>query len=198
MSVQSFVYFITTPDRSMVKIGCSHAPIQRLDTLQTWSPVKLVLAAYAPGTFANERIVQATFRDLHSHREWFRASVELLALIDSIGVDGVLPAKYSEQIGAVLQWRAHAKSPETIAKLKASSQARWTKIRRERSIISRLSSLCAADGISIKQLNERIGAEVLHHNIHGNLYVGWSQLDAAEEFIAAHDNTPEPAQTRAA
>jgi hypothetical protein len=86
------IYFVTTPDRGMVKIGASSNCIDRLSDLMQWSPVPLELAASARGSYQHERALHFYFRAQHSHKEWFRRSDELDALIRQTILLGDLPS----------------------------------------------------------------------------------------------------------
>lgn len=75
-----------------IKIGCSKLPALRLETLTTWSPVRLELICSVPGTHKDERTLHGMFAKHHVHGEWFGASKDLLALIDHCEKTGELPA----------------------------------------------------------------------------------------------------------
>jgi hypothetical protein len=86
------VYFLRPVGQlGPVKIGCSKLPDLRLETLTTWSPVRLELICSVPGTHKDERTLHGMFRKHHVHGEWFGASKELLALIDHCALNGELP-----------------------------------------------------------------------------------------------------------
>lgn len=77
-----YVYFIRPVGLDgPVKIGCSEAPKRRLASLMSWSPLELELVAAVPGGFDLERNIHECFSDLHSHREWFKASPRLTAAL---------------------------------------------------------------------------------------------------------------------
>lgn len=79
------VYFIRPVDSmGPVKIGCSEGPNGRLNTLQTWSPVKLEVVATIPGDLKTEARFHALFIASHSHGEWFHWSGQLEMVIDLI------------------------------------------------------------------------------------------------------------------
>lgn len=93
----SWIYFIEGANK--VKIGRSQDPEGRLETLQTGSPVPLVLFARMRGGPATERRLHEMFSNSLSHGEWYyltdrlkdyiRAYAEILEnelLIDGIFV----------------------------------------------------------------------------------------------------------------
>lgn len=89
----SFVYFIRPIGADgPVKIGCSEAPEVRLSSMLTWSPLPLEIAAFAPGSLQDEGFIHSCFADDHSHREWFKPSAALTALVDAVKHSGTLEA----------------------------------------------------------------------------------------------------------
>jgi len=87
----TLVYFAGPAERSIIKIGFTKWPRCRIRDLASWSPVPLELFAVAPGNLKTERKLHWHFVGCHSHREWFRATPELLDLIARVEVAGVLP-----------------------------------------------------------------------------------------------------------
>lgn len=85
------VYFITTSDRSMVKIGSSRNPAKRLESCMTWSPIRLEIIAVAPGSYAEEFALHRLFKAYHSHFEWFRGASEIFDAADLIHKNGAIP-----------------------------------------------------------------------------------------------------------
>lgn len=86
------VYFLRPVGQlGPIKIGCSKLPPLRLETLTTWSPVRLELICSVPGTHKDERTLHGMFAQHHVHGEWFGASKELLALIAHCEAHGQLP-----------------------------------------------------------------------------------------------------------
>lgn len=65
-----------------VKIGCSKHPGKRLADIATWSPIPLEILAMVPGTCADEQFLHGVFFSDHLHREWFRPSATLSAVIE--------------------------------------------------------------------------------------------------------------------
>jgi hypothetical protein len=79
------VYFLRPVGQpGPVKIGCSEAPKERLQTFMTWSPFPLEIAAFTPGWRSEESCLQSMFAADHSHGEWFHASERLTALIEAV------------------------------------------------------------------------------------------------------------------
>lgn len=81
----SFIYFVRPVGApGPVKIGCSESPEKRLETLMTWSPMPLEIAATVPGSFDLERNIHQCFADLYSHREWFFADDRITTVIERL------------------------------------------------------------------------------------------------------------------
>ena len=79
------VYFIRPIGmRGPVKIGCSGLPPSRLSTLMTWSPFPLEIVVAVEGDSSLERRLHGIFAASHTHREWFKQSGELEALIGEL------------------------------------------------------------------------------------------------------------------
>lgn len=79
------VYFIKPIGAAgPIKIGCSGHPGKRKSSLQTWSPLKLELAATYEGGRKDEARFHALFIDDHSHGEWFNASKALTDTIERV------------------------------------------------------------------------------------------------------------------
>lgn len=94
------VYFIRPIDMpgAPVKIGWSNVPASRLDTLASWSPYRLEIAATTPGGRPVERRIHGVFAAQHSHREWFRTSPELDSLIARLAA--------GEELGSIINLQA--------------------------------------------------------------------------------------------
>ena len=83
--IPRYVYFIKPVGMDgPIKIGCSRVPVERLASLETWSPVPLELIVTLPGDFKLERNIHDCFADAHSHREWFKATPKLVAAISAL------------------------------------------------------------------------------------------------------------------
>ena len=75
------VYFIQQGDGGPIKVGVACDPTRRLAELQTGCPDKLRLLATRPGGIQEEHRLHAQFAQSRIRGEWFRPSVELIALI---------------------------------------------------------------------------------------------------------------------
>lgn len=85
----TFVYFLRPISaEGPVKIGCSQAPVSRLETYMPWSPFQLELAATIAGDYTLERRFHAKFAHLRTHHEWFTASPELTVIIAAVAAGG--------------------------------------------------------------------------------------------------------------
>lgn len=73
------VYFVRGAD--LVKIGHARDVRERISTLQTGSPVPLVLLAMAHGGFLEERDYHHRFRAHRAHGEWFSLHEDLAETI---------------------------------------------------------------------------------------------------------------------
>lgn len=69
---------------SLVKIGVAHDPDDRLNSLQTGSPVKLSLMGWVPGPVSLERKIHKLLSDYREHGEWFRYEGEAKEIADAI------------------------------------------------------------------------------------------------------------------
>lgn len=69
------IYFIAGAD--MVKIGFSTNLDQRLESLQSGSPVKLVVEAFIQGSLMQEQILHGVFGEFRRHGEWFERSAPI-------------------------------------------------------------------------------------------------------------------------
>lgn len=112
------IYILVAETAGMVKIGASSRPEPRFWVTQAHSPVPLVLAAVAPGTWRHEKALHAMFREHHSHAEWFRMTPEIEAIIARI--------RSGEALDTIAPTVAKAKGPfrgkrsaESIARSKA-------------------------------------------------------------------------------
>jgi len=90
-----FVYFIRPIGMDgPVKIGCSYVPRSRLVSLMAYSPVPLEIAATADGSVDDEQRMHSAFAADHSHREWFRFTPRLGAVIERVkageSIDSIL------------------------------------------------------------------------------------------------------------
>jgi hypothetical protein len=83
-STEDFVYFLSTEDRTRIKIGHSIDPTDRRGDLQTGSPEELSILHVTTGDRKVERQWQQRFVHLRAGvgEEWFRADQELLDAIE--------------------------------------------------------------------------------------------------------------------
>lgn len=77
-----FVYFIQAEAGGLIKIGFATDVTGRLDTLQTGSPVKLVVVGSMPGVIQDESGLHERFAHLRRHGEWFESADDLLRFIE--------------------------------------------------------------------------------------------------------------------
>lgn len=79
------VYFIKPIDLAgPIKIGCSKSPNNRLKTLSTWSPFALEIIAQVDGAERLEMQFHALLKASHERREWFKATPEVLSVVESV------------------------------------------------------------------------------------------------------------------
>lgn len=81
----SRVYFIKPIGMDgPIKIGYSKCPEKRLVALSMWSPWPLEIIGSVKGIRKDETNFHSRFKDLHSHRKWFRTSPLLLETIAAV------------------------------------------------------------------------------------------------------------------
>jgi hypothetical protein len=85
------IYFIRAEGLDRIKIGWSIDPERRLATLQDLIPFKLVVAASAAGSAAQENYLHALFGAQRVAGEWFVSSARLESLIAEVSESGKLP-----------------------------------------------------------------------------------------------------------
>lgn len=144
MSVATFVYFVGPADGRLIKIGSTKMPQARLEQLMDWSPDKLAILASAPGNLYDEFALHGAFLSDLDHREWFRPSEKLLALIAAVKATGELPAAYR---GKQPNWKTGQRGQKNPKPIKKRSQAsldksansireRWRRIYAERAALT--------------------------------------------------------------
>lgn len=85
-------YFLAAVGMPLVKIGHSNTPVNRLNSMQVWSPVKLDLVAWdEDGDALTEAELLYRFRHLSSHGEWVFRSDEVDAVIRETKASGRIP-----------------------------------------------------------------------------------------------------------
>jgi hypothetical protein len=79
------IYFVQAGKGGKIKIGYTdeESLFNRISTLQTGSPEKLVLLLAIPGNTTVERQIHKRFADCRLHGEWFEATTELMEYISS-------------------------------------------------------------------------------------------------------------------
>ena len=94
-SQTKFVYFmrpiLPSGIESPIKIGCSREPFTRLKESEIWSPFPLEMLTMAPGGHGDERRLHRRFAAVRIRSEWFRATSELMNVIEEIRDTGTLP-----------------------------------------------------------------------------------------------------------
>jgi hypothetical protein len=140
MSTPSFVYFIRPIGMlAPVKIGCSTHPQLRLESLVTWSPFPLEIAASTPGNFKLERVFHQRFAHVRSHREWFLADKDLLCGIEklragksvdeafdlSIKTVSLSPRHHGERAGNFLQRSYRVRVRNAVKRVEKERGGRW-------------------------------------------------------------------------
>ncbi len=79
------IYFIHAPELDRVKIGFTDGTAEsRLKTLQTGSPVELVLLGSIEGDMAAENALHLRFASDHIRLEWFQMSSDLQGFIEEV------------------------------------------------------------------------------------------------------------------
>lgn len=184
--MSSFVYFIAPADRTIVKIGFSHCPKRRLEELGAWSPVPLTILAYVPGSSQDELALHSRYAALHSHREWFRASEEMLADIAMIARLGELPAAFKAVAGQrnPLARIGIRSTPEWRAKVSAVQKARWAQVKYEKALVSAVQSLIAREKISVARFNKLLGFKAVHQRPDRSVFLSLPTVEKMEKLEA--------------
>lgn len=82
------VYFIIGIGTDLVKIGRTTNISGRLGTLQTGSPVKLLLVTTIYGNEAEETAIHKLLSKYREHGEWFRMTDEVIEVIETAEKEG--------------------------------------------------------------------------------------------------------------
>lgn len=183
----TYVYFIATADRSMVKIGCSACPQVRVENLAAWSPQPLEILAFVRGGYADERAMHGRFFSSHSHHEWFRATPELMALISELATHKEMPAKYrgDKTTGNPLLKVGIRATPEWRAKISEIHKARWANEKKHRAILVRFEAFAKVHGTTPQIVNAHRRHEIALQRADGSWCV-WDDA-AVEAFMDRHD-----------
>lgn len=83
------IYFISTDDRAMIKIGKSNDVNKRISTIRTMSPVNINLECHFRCHEDMEYYLHGIFSSSRSHGEWFNATSDLYQVIDAAKSNGV-------------------------------------------------------------------------------------------------------------
>lgn len=83
-----FIYFITTKEFNVVKIGRSECPEERMRVLQPGSPVKLELFCELALDMRYEGVFHELFSGERIHNEWFNISNRLKEFMDLAKKEG--------------------------------------------------------------------------------------------------------------
>lgn len=143
MKIARYIYFMKPIGmEGPIKIGCSDAPLRRLEQLSVWSPWPLEILATSAGGFSMERNLHECFFDAHFHREWFNAVPSLVdgilavaggasleAAFDLTARRGSLRSKYNrkpwpEERRVWMSWQIRIRGAERRAK-KARGEQMW-------------------------------------------------------------------------
>lgn len=156
----TFIYFIAPIGGGHIKIGCSYEPINRLDTLMSWSPYRLEILATARGTTRDERAIHGAFIQHWSHSEWFRSAPEIYALINEIRSTGEIPIAFKgcdKQPKPEAMKANYKRSPEQCAHMRKISKERWDGIRAARKNRAAFEALILQTGMSDADFDKSAG-----------------------------------------
>lgn len=121
------VYFIRPVGmEGPVKIGCSEAPEVRLKALMFWSPFPLEIAATVQGDQGVERRFHGMFVNDHTHKEWFRPSARLSAVIERLA-SGAPLTDVLDASAKPADFRDYSvrRSPEYRRRISYTHRIRW-------------------------------------------------------------------------
>lgn len=128
MNADGFVYFAQgvlrarcigiSPRDGLIKIGWTVNPTDRLETLQSMSPVILRILATMPGSMRTEQELHQRFGVHRRHGEWFEPADDLVAFIKALDparadID-TRPPKLGRrrQYGSMAVWKQNQMTPE--------------------------------------------------------------------------------------
>lgn len=132
MTVTSLVYFIKPIGLDgPIKIGCSNAPINRLQGLGSWSPFPLEIIGAVTGTLKDENFLHRCFADTHSHHEWFRSSPALRIAIATILSSGTIDSIRETHFptGSIRTLPQRRRTPDTRRHMSYSVRISWAEKR---------------------------------------------------------------------
>jgi len=81
---EGYIYFISSPEREVIKIGFSTNPQNRLRSLATASPYALEFLCVIPGDTNYEKSLHDKFHHLRQSGEWFSDTQEIREFIESL------------------------------------------------------------------------------------------------------------------
>lgn len=134
---ENLVYFIKPIGLpGPIKIGCSHAPEQRIENLAAWSPWPLEIMVTVPGDGKLERKIHDRFARHHSHKEWFHGHVDILTAVEKLkaGVPVTEAIDLNIKTGSIrTQAERHKHTPESRIKAAYRMRLWWAQRRRKQS-----------------------------------------------------------------
>ncbi len=83
VNTKGSIYFVATEDGRFIKIGWALGVRRRMSTLQTANATKLRLIGTRRGSQSDERDLHSRLKDFRAAGEWFHATAEVLAVIES-------------------------------------------------------------------------------------------------------------------
>jgi hypothetical protein len=82
---EGFVYFVKPVGMAgPIKIGFTASTKTRIQQMMSWSPFRLELMAFTPGTMDDEQELHQIFSDHRNHGEWFNPHPDLLDYIHRV------------------------------------------------------------------------------------------------------------------
>jgi hypothetical protein len=128
-----YVYFVQRGDDGPVKIGLAKDVVKRLDHLISACPDSLTLRAVLPGNADLERMLHSRFAADRIRGEWFRASPDIVAFINSTPKALLRELKHRRRHGAQRTPLADARriwaDPEIGYKQAREMLVGWTQAR---------------------------------------------------------------------
>lgn len=139
--MSGFVYFIRCQDR--IKIGFSKSPRKRMGKLATDAPFPCTLLGVADAEQYPEQELHAQFAHIRVHNEWFAATDELVAFINSVSFsDRPLPGHADAFQAHLKAGRGRALALAAGLHISPSAISQWQRVPVERVIeIERLTGI---------------------------------------------------------
>lgn len=152
------IYFLAPIGGGPIKIGCSDIPARRLREIQFWSPYPLEVLTSAPGSLKDERRIQTAFESSWSHGEWFKATPDLYALVNSIRASGELPTWIKTiELKPRTGPRGRKWTDEQRANAKRVHGKRWAEIKASRAASREVRSFFERTGLNPKEVGTSLG-----------------------------------------